>query len=140
VVLHYLKKNSYFTNFRIKKIKYFTLPVVDFEGVILCIVTFRIQRNSTQSTQKSCFSLDVVCETHSAISCHIFITFGAENVSSHIPDLSQFLRFYQLLVLIIFLLPWFVLCWNSESSIREVWMPDISFDLIERQNKTAVIL
>jgi hypothetical protein len=40
-----------------------------------------LQRNSTQSTDKYCSSLDVLSQMLSAKSCHVFVTFDGRNVN-----------------------------------------------------------
>lgn len=67
--------------------EHFTLTLAEFEAMALCITAFRMLRNSIQSTKKSCFSPGDLFVTHSAKSCHVFITFGGGNA-------YEFLVFY----------------------------------------------
>ena len=51
-----------------------------FQRVILCVAAFWMQRNATQSTEKSSFFLDIFSHTHSTFSCWRFITFCGWNM------------------------------------------------------------
>jgi hypothetical protein len=54
------------------------IAFIGFEGMVLCAAAFTMQRNSTQSTQKSCFPSNVLFKTQFAMLWQVCITFGAE--------------------------------------------------------------
>ena len=51
-----------------------------FQHVILCVAAFWIQRNTTLSTEKPSFFLDIFSHTHSTFLCWRFITFCGWNM------------------------------------------------------------
>jgi hypothetical protein len=59
VDLHYLKKMITFFKFLDRNNEIFYITVSSFEGMVLCITAFRMQKYSTESIQKSSFPLDV---------------------------------------------------------------------------------
>ena len=54
-----------------------------FQRVISCVAAFRMQRNTTLSTEKSSFFLDIFSHTHSTFLCWHFITFCDSLVFHH---------------------------------------------------------
>jgi hypothetical protein len=70
----FLLKKSLRGKYWRKKIEIFNIPLVEFQGVILCVAAFWVKRNTALRTYKSSFTLDIFPHTHSTASCWCFVT------------------------------------------------------------------